>query len=496
MSPEASIQRAFARLAQIRSVLRLRAFDTSTDAGRSQERYRRALLGTIGNAFSKGIQCLVLLISVPLAISYLGSERYGIWTTITSLVTMWGFSDLGLSQGLINVVSEANGRQDKKTIQRAIASATFLIAMVALTLGVCFAIAYPHLPWISILKAKSPQAMSEAAPAAGMFVLLFLVSLPMNTAGCAQFGLQESAVNAFWSAVASASTLVGLLIAYHFKAPLQYLVLGWSGAALLSRLLQAIQFFGISHRDLIPGVRDFDWNLAKRLLKIGFLFMIISMSVAIGCTSDSLVLTQVIGPAAVTQYSVVYKLFSLAIVLTSTILVPLWPAYGEAASRGDIHWVQRTLWRSSILTFCLIAAACGVLMICGKWILHLWVGDTVHPTIFLLLPFALYAIVNGMHLPISLVLTGFNIIRFQVGCFAVTAIINLGVSIVLTHWLGVPGVMWGTVLATLFFTVIPEIFYVNRLLAQRQKLAGFPVVLHPPPQEQMIPEQINSAVGG
>ena len=143
----------------------------------------------------------------------------------------------------------------------------------------------------------------------------------------------------------------------------------------------------------------------------------------------------------------------------------------------------------------MIAAVCAVLLICGKWILHLWVGDTVHPTILLLLPFALYAIVNGMHLPISLVLTGFNIIRFQVGCFAITAIINLGVSIVLTHLLGVPGVMWGTVLATLCFTVIPEIWYVKRLLDRRQKLAASPV-LHSPPQEQMIPEQINGAVSG
>ena len=273
----------------------------------------------------------MLLISVPLAISYLGTERYGIWQTITSLVTMWGFSDLGLSQGLINVVSEANGRQDKKTIQRAIASATYLIALVALVLGLCFAIVYPHLPWVSILRAKSPQAMAEAVPAAGMFVLLFLLSLPLNTAGCAQFGLQESAVNAFWLAVTNASSLIGLLIAYRLKAPLQYLVLGWSGATIVSRVLQAIQFYGISHRDLIPSPGDFDWKLAKRLLRIGFLFMIISMSGAIGCTSDSLVLTQIIGPSAVTQYSVIYKLFSLAIVLTTTILIPLWPAYGEAA---------------------------------------------------------------------------------------------------------------------------------------------------------------------
>ena len=51
-----------------------------------------------------------------MAISYLQKERYGIWTTITALVAMWGFSDLGLSQGLVNVVADAIGKQDIKTM--------------------------------------------------------------------------------------------------------------------------------------------------------------------------------------------------------------------------------------------------------------------------------------------------------------------------------------------------------------------------------------------
>ena len=98
------------------------------------------------------------------------------------------------------------------------------------------------------------------------------------------------------------------------------------------------------------------------------------------------------------------------------ILSPLWPAYGEACARGDFAWIKRTLWRSSIVSFLLNAGTCTILLILGKWILHIWVGDALHPTIMMMLPFGLFLVVNGLHLPVALVLNGLTVIRFQIIC--------------------------------------------------------------------------------
>jgi len=69
---------------QVISVLRFKPFDTSTDDGRSKERYRRVVL-TAGSSFvNKTVTILTGLISVPLTVHYLGAERYGLWMTISA----------------------------------------------------------------------------------------------------------------------------------------------------------------------------------------------------------------------------------------------------------------------------------------------------------------------------------------------------------------------------------------------------------------------------
>ena len=99
------------RLWSSRRYLRLHPFDTSTPEGRSAERYRRiawsTLLGGIGKVIAMGTG----FISVSLAIGYLGSERYGMWVTMSSLVGVLGPLDLGIGLGLLMPTAEETARR-------------------------------------------------------------------------------------------------------------------------------------------------------------------------------------------------------------------------------------------------------------------------------------------------------------------------------------------------------------------------------------------------
>jgi O-antigen/teichoic acid export membrane protein len=56
---------------------------------------------------ARAIGLLTSLISVPLTYRYLGPERYGIWMVLFSFIAAMGFADLGIGNGLMNVVLEA-----------------------------------------------------------------------------------------------------------------------------------------------------------------------------------------------------------------------------------------------------------------------------------------------------------------------------------------------------------------------------------------------------
>ena len=51
---------------------------------------------------------------MPLTVHYLGAERYGVWLTISSLLTWMSMTDFGLAgNALVNVLAEASGKDDQ-----------------------------------------------------------------------------------------------------------------------------------------------------------------------------------------------------------------------------------------------------------------------------------------------------------------------------------------------------------------------------------------------
>ncbi len=116
-----------ARINRLLRLLRLKQFDVSTEQGRSSERYRRVALTTASAGLTKLATALILFVSVPLTLSYLGPERYGLWMTIGSVVTLLSFSDFGIGNGLVNAISEAHGKQDRELAREYVSSAFFML---------------------------------------------------------------------------------------------------------------------------------------------------------------------------------------------------------------------------------------------------------------------------------------------------------------------------------------------------------------------------------
>ena len=61
----------------------------------------------------KGASIAISLILVPLTINYINPYRYGIWLTLSSVVSWFSFFDIGLTNGLRNkLVRENVSRSD------------------------------------------------------------------------------------------------------------------------------------------------------------------------------------------------------------------------------------------------------------------------------------------------------------------------------------------------------------------------------------------------
>lgn len=448
--------------ADVRLLFTLRPFDTATAVGRSKERYRRVAISSISGLSARVTSILAQFISVPLALSYLGPERYGVWLTLTSLMAIISLADLGLGNGLMNVISETEGTGDRRLAREAVSSAFFSLTGLAAMAAVIIFLIHPGIPWAKIFNVHSARAVAESSPTVAVFFVCLLLGIPLNVALRVHMGVQETYVSNLWMAAGSLFGLAGLAIVVNAGMSLPWLVLSLAGGPVLASGLSSVYLFWKRRPWLRPGLGNVSVRATKQIMRFGMLFFVLQLAGAVGYQSDNLIIARILGADQVPQYGVPLKLFTLAPVALSLFLMPLWPAYREALSRGDYQWVRRALPRSFALAGVLVVPASIALMFFAVPILRVWVGTTITPNSELLVALGLWAICMSLSGPLAMYLNAAGIIRFQVVCASMMALANIILSIILVRRIGVAGAVYGSVVAQLVFALLPCFFYVAR----------------------------------
>jgi O-antigen/teichoic acid export membrane protein len=441
-----------------------KSIDTSTPEGRARERHRRVTLSAIASGLAKLTSVGTALITVPLTLHYLGAERYGLWMTISSLLVMLAFADFGIGNGVLNAVARAHGNDDVQAVRVCVSSGYFVLGLVALALLVLLAASYPFVPWAALFNVRTDLASREVGPAVAVFVACFALAVPLGIVQRVQIGLQRSFLASLWQCGASLLGLLGVVVAIHQQAGLPWLVLAFFGAPLIAGSFNTLVFFGRTNPELAPRRALVSSPAALDLVRSGALFFVLQLVVGVAYASDSFVISHVLGPAAVADYAVPERLFSLVTVALGMFLAPLWPAYGEAIARGDTAWARHTLWRSTTLAVGVAAVFSGVLVLLGPLLIKLWVGTAVQPPLLLLLGLALWKTIEAGGTALAVFLNGAHVVRSQVILASLTAVSALTLKVLLVGQLGVPGTVWATIAAYLVCTALPMIIIIPNIL--------------------------------
>lgn len=409
------------------------------------------------------------LVIVPVVLHYLGAERYGVFATITAIAGLVGWADFGLGNGLISEVAAAQGRDDSASTARAVSTAFFALLGLAVLLGALFAAAYPFIPWESIFNV-SGDAASGVGVAAAAFALGVLLALPLGVVQRAEIGLQEMFVASAWQALGTLLGLAGVIIAVAVGASLPFIVLAVALAPALALAGNGGELFFRRRPWLRPRLKRVDRDVAGALLRIGSLFFVLQIAVAVAYESDALVLTQILGPSAVTTYSVTMRVFLVVPALAGFVLAPLWPAYGEAISRGDTAWVRQTLRRAVRGGLLLSVSGACLLALVARPFIQVWAG--FRPPYSLVVAAAIWVVVMTLGAVLAAFLNGARVIRTQIVLALMMMIANLGLSIAFTRWVGVSGVVWGSIAAEsvvvviILAVIVPRVL--NRLKSRRR----------------------------
>ena len=454
-------------LQTFKSIARFSTFDTSTEEGRSNERHRRIFLTAAASALAKVVSVGTTFVSIPLTLHYLGTERFGLWMTISSVIAMLGFADLGVGNGLLNAISEANGKDDQGAIRRYISSAFVILSSIALVILLVFYLVYPFVPWASFFNVKSPLAIQESGIAVSVFMLCFGLNILGGIVQRTQMGLQMGFVANLWLATGSILGLCAVLLMIQFEMGLPWLVGALAGMPVLMAFLNGILFFGIIKPGLKPKYCFICRKAMKKIARTGLLFLVLQVVVSVGYTSDNIVIARMLGAEAVAQYAVSEKMFSVIPMILGMVLSSLWPAYGEALSRGDGQWIRKTLTKSLKFAFVFSLPLASIMVSFGPSMLSVWVGHEVAPPFLLLLGLGLWKVCEACSAGLAMFLNGMNVIKVQIILSSLFGATSFILKILLVGEIGIAGTVWATVIAFVILTLLPYSFLVPRILKRK-----------------------------
>ncbi len=442
--------------------LRLSPFDVGTQEGRAEERHRQILLTTLSSGGSKLLAAVISFAIIPLTLNYLGTERFGLWMTIGSIVAMLSFADLGIGSGVMNAVATAQGKDDIQEIKKKIAAGLLLLSGIALLIIALFFLIEPFVPWGKLLNINSELASKEAIPTIAVIVVWFAISMPAGVAIKVLMGLQKGFAANLWLAAASVAGLVCVLGVICFEGGLPSLAAATIAPPVVAGVIAGLYLFIKQSPHLRPQFSALSVIDVKRLAGTSSLFFVLQISGLIAFQSDNLIIAHYLGPESVAVYTVAFKLFTIPSIILSLFLNALWPAYAEAKSRGDKEWIYKSFIRSLKLSVAIAVPISVATLICGPWIIDQWVGKEINPTWDLLIGLFFWSLLTIVGGNFAALMNGLGVIKFQTVASVVMAAVNIMLSIWFVQIIGVSGVIWGSVLSLALILYLPSALYLRK----------------------------------
>lgn len=433
----------------------------------------RLLTGTFWLALRVPLQVVFSLWQTRLILQAVGPVENGAYGFA------WGFGffqflfEFGASSALQRQISDAWTRGDREGVDRAIACGmNFYAAMAIVQIAALLGVAYWALPHTTLQAASYPLVVkllwlqAATAPCFGFSVV---ISSVLQAARRYDFVPRyELAIIIMRFAVLAISLSIG--VEFFWVVAMQTAV--QVGLGLGPALWVMVHELGHS-----PHFRGARWIDYKALGQISLYVALIQISVVLADRIDIAILGFLIprqSEAAITVYGVVSKPF-MQLRQTGWMLAYLvMPAVASLAAAHDLRGLDRVKYDGTRLHVSVLLPIGLLGWIYAAPFLSLWIGDRQWTDIralgydlsdvaSLMRLFLIAAIPLVLSVPAQMSI-GMNKIKVIALAALAGSLVNLPISCYLTMRLGVSGVIWGTVLTTLFSNLLVPGIYLFRVL--------------------------------
>lgn len=405
-------------------------------SGRTSKTYKNVALSLC----ARSVSILVPLLIVPLTINYVNPVRYGIWLTLSSIISMISIFDLGLGNGFRNKFAIAVANRDTFLAKKYVSTTYLTITILVSIIFIVFLLANTFIDWTDVLNVSSEYA-DELTKVMIIISGFFCLNMVVNIFGTLLTANQQIGV---WNIVIGIGQVASLIVIYVLTkistGSLLNLALYFSGIPCLITFITSIIAFRFTKLSIYsPSWKFVDFKLVKDILGLGIKFFVIQICLVLFTQLTNIVISRELGPESVTQYNIVHRYFGLITTATMILISPFWSAFTDAFACKDYFWMKSTIKRLTCFWVISIAASLFMLLI-SPIIYKIWIGDSV------LIPFGLscsmfvYSIVSVISTIYMYTINGIGKVMVQLIIYVIFTILAWPLLVFSCRTFGVCGV--------------------------------------------------------
>lgn len=422
-------------------------------ANDAKKRNLRLIL-QLGLSFGyKGLSMFLSFAIVPLSIHLLGSNEYGLWLTIFSLVNFFLFFDLGLGNGLKNKITIALANNNTEDVKRYISTGYIVFASLSLFL-ILILVLVVKLAKIQSILTIGDIASNDVERAILTIGITIIISFTLNFVYNIAASMQNISFSNLGMVLNNLITVVILIFFNVFKVRATINLMSQvTAVSLIISMVTANFIFFKKNPNLIPSIKYFRSDYLMNILKLSFGFFIVQIQVIVISFTDTIIINKYLGNIEVTKYNLIYKLFNAVIVLLSLISMPLWTVFTEAFEKKDNDWIRNVFKRFNyfVLGVAVVFTLIGVFI---DQILFVWVQKEYQIPVLLISGMVIYHVLYAWNYNYSVFLNSVSAIKEQLPYLVFTIIANVPLCIYFIKLgLGSAGVIIASAVCILPFSI-------------------------------------------
>ncbi len=401
----------------------------------------------------KLISMIMVFLTTSLTYKYLGSNEYGIWVTIYSIISWVYFLDFGFSNviktKLPTLFQENN---DNKSI---LVSTIYIgIGLVSIIILLLFSILSLFLSVGDFLNIN----IANFNPILFLNLSFSVLILIIGNYKALFSGVVKTHIVEFSMMTIQVFVFYLIYLLYKYDLFREY-----SKISIVSSVFGIVNvvfgvvfsiYFFIKNKNIKVSFKYFNFDILRINTKLGLKYFIIQACMIIIYSTDYVFITKYFGPKEVTNYDIILKIFQTPMLLIIAGLSPFWSVFSETFVEKKYTWIKKTLiiYNISFLAFIL---GIIILTLIIDNIIYLWVNVKLEISKTLLFSISIYITMRAFTAMYNYFLNGINKINVTLYLTILGAIINIPICLLLIkNDMGVSGIVIGTCISILPTTIV------------------------------------------